>query len=71
MVSYGCHRGTLSPHVLVQGWSIEKTLRVATSTDELEVKVLLHVAESRVKVLINNSTVGTEDKLPAPPSKVK
>ena len=70
-VSDGCHRGTLSPHVLVQGWSIEETLRVATSTDELEVKVFPHMAESRVRVLINNSTVGTEGKLPAPPSEVK
>ena len=70
-VSDGCHRGTLSPHVLVQSWSIEETLRVTTSTDELEVKVLPHVAESHVRVLINNSTVGTEGKLPAPPSEVK
>ena len=67
----GCHRGTLSPHVLVQGWSIEETLRVATSTDELEVKVLPYVADSHVGVLINNPTVGTEGKLPAPPSEVK
>ena len=57
--------------MLVQSRSIEETLRVATSTDELEVKVFLHVAESRVRVLINNSTLGTEGKLPAPPSKVK
>ena len=71
MVSDGCHRGTLIPHVLVQSWSIEETLRVATSTDELEVKVLPHVAESCVRVLINNSAVGTEGKLPAPPSEVK
>ena len=70
-VSDGCHRGTLSPHVLVQGWSIEETLRVTTSTDELEVKVLPNVAESCVGVLINNSAVGTESKLPAPPSEVK
>ena len=70
-VSDGCHRGTLSPHVLVQSWSIEEILRVATSTDELEVKVFPHMAESRVRVLINNSTVGTEGKLPAPPSEVK
>ena len=70
-VSYGCHRGTLSPHVLVQSWSIEETLRVTTSTDELEVKVLPHVAEGRVGVLVNNSTVGTEGKLPMPPSEVK
>ena len=67
----GCRRGTLSPHVLVQGLSIEETLRVATSTDELEVKVFPHVAESCVRVLINNSTVGTEGKLPALPSEVK
>ena len=70
-VSDGCHRGTLSPHVLVQSQSIEETLRVATSTDKLEVKVLPHMAESRVGVLINNSAVGTEGKLPAPPNKVK
>ena len=67
----GYHRGTLSPHVLVQGWSIEEALRVTTSTDELEVKVLPHVAESHVRVLINNSTVGTKSQLPAPPFKVK
>ena len=71
LVSDGCHGGTLSPHVLVQSWSIEETLRVATSTDELEVKVFLHVAESHVRVLVNNSTGGTEGKLPAPPSEVK
>ena len=70
-VSDGCHRGTLSPHVLVQGWSIEETLRIATSTDELEVKVLPHVAESHVRVLINNSTVGAESELPAPPIEAK
>ena len=57
--------------MLVQSRSMEETLRVATSTDELEVKVFPHVAESRVRVLINNSTLGTEGKLPAPPSKVK
>ena len=57
--------------MLVQSRSIEETLRVATSTDELEVKVFPHVAESHVRVLVNNSAVGTEGKLPAPPSKVK
>ena len=70
-VSDGCHRGTLSPHVLVQGRSIEETLGVTTSTDELEVKVLPHIAESCVGVLVNNSAVGTESELPAPPFKVK
>ena len=57
--------------MLVQGQPIEETLRVATSTDELEVKVLPHMAESHLRVLVNNSTVGTEGKLPAPPSEVK
>ena len=70
-VSNGGHRGTLSSHVFVQGWSIEETLRVTTSTDELEVKVLPHMAESCVGVLINNSAVGTESKLSAPPSEAK
>ena len=70
-VSDGCHRGTLSPHVLVQGQSIEETLRVTTSTGELEVKVLPHVAERHVGVLINNSAVGTESKLSVPPIEVK
>ena len=60
----------MSPHVLVQGQSIEETLRT-TSTDKLEVKVLPHVAESRVGVLVNNSTVGTESKLSVPPFEVK
>ena len=55
----------------VQGWSIEETPRVTTSTDKLEVKVLPHVAESHVGVLVDNSTVGTESELPAPPFKVK
>ena len=57
--------------MLVQGQSIEETLRVTTSTDELEVQVLPHVAESCVRVLINNSTVGTESKLSAPSSEAK
>ena len=57
--------------MLVQGRSIEETLRVTTSTNELEVKVLPHVAESCVRVLINNSTVGTESKLSVPPIEAK
>ena len=69
-VSDGCHRGTLSLYVLVQGQSIEETLRVTTSTDELEVKVLPHMAESHVRVLINNSTVGTETSCLCLPSRL-
>ena len=57
--------------MLVQGQSIEETLGVTTSTDELEVKVLPHVAESHVRVLVNNSTVGTESELSVPPFEVK
>ena len=57
--------------MLVQGRSIEEILRVTTSTDELEVKMLPHVAESHVRVLINNSTLGTESELSAPPGKAK
>ena len=57
--------------MLVQGQSIEETLRVTTSTDKLEVKVLPHVAESCVGVLVNNSAVGTESEFPAPPLEVK
>ena len=57
--------------MLVQGQSIEETLRVTTSTDKLEVQVLPHVAESCVRVLVNNSTVGTESKLSVPPSEGK
>ena len=57
--------------MFVEGRSVEEAPRVTTSTDRLEVEVLPHVAESRVRVLVNNSTVGTESELPAPPFKVK
>ena len=70
-VSDGCHRGTLSPHVPVQGRPIEETLRATAFTDELEVKVLPHMAESHVRVLVNNSTVGTESELSVPSIKAK
>ena len=33
--------------------------------------MLPHMAESRVRVLVNNSTVGTESELPVPPFEVK
>ena len=38
---------------------------VATSTDEKEVEVSPHMAESSIRVLIDNSTVWTEGHLPA------
>ena len=67
----GCHRGALCLHVFVEGWSVEEAPGVTTSTDKLEVEVLPHVAESHVRVLINNSAVQTESKLPAPSFEVK
>ena len=33
--------------------------------------MLPHMAESHVEVLVNNSTVGTESELPAPPFEIK
>ena len=43
---------------------MRKALGVATSAHEKEVKVLLHMAEGSVSVLINNLTIGTEGQLP-------
>ena len=71
LVSDGHHGGTLSPHVPVQSWSIEEALRVTTSTDKMEVKVLPHMAKISVGVLIDNSAVWTKDQLPVPSTKVK
>ena len=71
LVSDGHHGGTLSPHVLMQSWPIEEALGVATSRNKKEVEVFPHVAESSVRVLINNSTVWTKGQLPAPPTNTK
>ena len=71
LVSDGRYRGTLSPHVPVQSWSIEEALRVTTSTGKMEVEVLPHMAKSSVRVLIDNSTVWTKGQLPVPSTKVK
>ena len=71
MVSNGHHRVALGPHVLMQSWPIEEALGVATATNKKEVKVFPHVAESGVRVLIDNSTVWTEGQLPAPSTNAK
>ena len=63
LVSDGHHRGTLSPHVPVQSWSIEEALRITTSADKMDVEVLPHVAKSSVRVLIDNFTVWTKGQL--------
>ena len=44
---------------------MRKAPGVAASTHEKEVKMPTHMAEGSVRVLINNSTVGTEGKLPS------
>ena len=69
-VSDGSYRGT-GLLVFVESWSIEEAPRETTSTDKLEVEMLLHMAEGRVRVLVNNSTVWTEGELPAPSFKVE
>ena len=69
-VSDGGHRGTC-PHVFVEGQSIEKAFGKATSTDKLEVEMFPHMAEGRVRVLIDDSTIRAKGKLPVPPLDVE
>ena len=69
-VSDGSYGGTC-PHVPVESQSIEKASGEATSTDKLEVEMLPHMAEGRVRVLIDNSTIWTEGKLPVLPLDVE
>ena len=54
------------PHMLMQSMPMREALGVATSTHKKEVKMPPHMAEGSVRVLINNSTVGTEGHLPLP-----
>ena len=70
VVSDGGHQGTC-PHVFVEGWSIEKAFGKATSTDKLEVEMFPHMAEGRVRVLIDDSTIRAKGKLPVPPLDVE
>ena len=70
VVSDGGYRGT-GPHVSVESWSIEKASGKATSTDKLEVEMLPHMAEGRVRVLIDDSAIRTKGKLPALPLDVE
>ena len=69
-VSDGSYGGTC-PHVPVESRSIEKASGEATSTDKLEVEMLPHMAEGCVGVLIDNSAIWTEGKLPALPLDVE
>ena len=62
----GQHRAAQGPHVLIQSLPMREALGVATSTNKKEVEVFPHMAEGGLGVLIDNSTVWTEDQLPAP-----
>ena len=53
-------------HMLMQSMPVREALCVATSTHEQEVEMPLHMAEGSIRVLINNSAVGTEGHLPSP-----
>ena len=70
VVSDGSYGGTC-PHVPVESQSIEKASGEATSTDKLEVEMLPHMAEGRVRVHVDNSAIRTETKLPAFPLDVE
>ena len=50
--------------MLVQSLPVRKAPGVAASAHEKKVKMPLHMAEGSVRVLVNNSTVGTEGQLP-------
>ena len=51
--------------MFVESWSIEEASGETTSTDKLEVEMLPYMAEGRVRVLIDDSTVRTEGEMPA------
>ena len=69
-VSNGSYQGT-GLHVFLESWSIEEALGETTSTDKLEVEMLPHMAEGRVRVLVDDSAIRTEGELPAPSLKVE
>ena len=66
----GGYRGT-DLHVFVESRSIEEASGETTSTDKVEVEMLPHMAEGRVRVLVDNSTVWTEGELPMPSFEVE
>ena len=62
----GHHGAAMASHMLMQSLPMREALGMATSTHEKEVKMPPHMAEGSVRVLINNSAVGTEVHLPSP-----
>ena len=65
IVPNGHHRAALRLHVFMQSLPMREAFGVATSTNKKEVEVSPHMAESSLRVLIDNSTVWTEGHLPA------
>ena len=61
----GHHGVALVPHVLMQTLPMREAPSVAASAHEKEVKMPPHMAEGNVRVLVNNSAVGTEGQLPS------
>ena len=57
--------------MFVESRSIEEASGETTSTDKLEVKMLPHMAEGHVGVLVDNSAVRTEGELPVPSFKAE
>ena len=57
--------------MFAESWSIEEASGKATSTDKLEVKMLPHMAEGRVGVLVDDFAIRTKGKLPALPLNVE
>ena len=53
------------PHVLMQSLPVRKAPGVAASAHKKDVEMPTHMAEGSVGVLINNSSIGTEGKLPS------
>ena len=63
----GHRREALVPHMLMlmQSLPVRKAPGVAASAHKKKVEMSPHMAEGSVRVLVNNSTVGTEGKLPS------
>ena len=60
LVPNGHHRAALRLHVFMQSLPMREALGVATSTNKKKAKVSPHMAESSLRVLIDNSTVWAE-----------
>ena len=57
--------------MFVESRPIEEASGETTSTDKLEVEMLPHMAEGRVRVLVDDPAVWTEGELPVPSIEVE